>query len=119
MVDMLDSSVAAFCVILCNLIRALRRILTLALLILKDKVSFVRMEELSPRQLAVKQLKEKFVKAMRGNNAEEVLQILNTGKLDIDTVLEVEDPSMVLASYKQGRVKKYIYIYYCLFTSII
>ncbi|KAK2921206.1 hypothetical protein Q8A73_000691 [Channa argus] len=61
-----------------------------------------RMEELSPRQHALKQLKNRFLKALQDNNAEEVLQILHTGKLDIDTVLEVEDPSMVLASYKQG-----------------
>uniref|UniRef100_A0A8D3ARS4 Ankyrin repeat and SOCS box containing 4 n=2 Tax=Scophthalmus maximus TaxID=52904 RepID=A0A8D3ARS4_SCOMX len=60
------------------------------------------MEELSPSQLAVKQLKMKFVEALRANDAREVLRILHTGKLDIDTVLEVEDPSNVLASYKQG-----------------
>uniref|UniRef100_A0A3Q3KJ68 SOCS box domain-containing protein n=2 Tax=Monopterus albus TaxID=43700 RepID=A0A3Q3KJ68_MONAL len=60
------------------------------------------MEELSPRQLAVKQLKRRFLQALQANNAQEVQQILHTGKLDIDTVLEVEDPSMVLASYKQG-----------------
>lgn len=61
------------------------------------------MEELSPSQLAVKQLKMKFVEALRANDAREVLRILHTGKLDIDTVLEVEDPSNVLASYKQGK----------------
>ncbi|CAB1443104.1 unnamed protein product [Pleuronectes platessa] len=60
------------------------------------------MEEFSPRQLAVKQLKLKFLEALQTNNAQEVLQILHTGEIDIDTVLEVEDPSMVLASYKQG-----------------
>uniref|UniRef100_A0A3P9K1R6 Ankyrin repeat and SOCS box containing 4 n=1 Tax=Oryzias latipes TaxID=8090 RepID=A0A3P9K1R6_ORYLA len=47
-------------------------------------------------------LKEHFVQALKANNAEEVLKILHTGNLDIDTVLEVDDPSMVLASYKQG-----------------
>uniref|UniRef100_A0A667ZJ89 Ankyrin repeat and SOCS box containing 4 n=1 Tax=Myripristis murdjan TaxID=586833 RepID=A0A667ZJ89_9TELE len=36
------------------------------------------------------------------NDAQEVLHILHTTNLDIDTVLEVEDCSMVLASYKQG-----------------
>ncbi|XP_018522559.2 ankyrin repeat and SOCS box protein 4 [Lates calcarifer] len=60
------------------------------------------MEELSPRQQAVKQLKQKFLKALQANDSQEVMQILHTGKLDIDTVLEVEDPSMILASYKQG-----------------
>ncbi|XP_074470115.1 ankyrin repeat and SOCS box protein 4 [Sebastes fasciatus] len=60
------------------------------------------MEELSPKQLAVKQLKRRFLEALQANDAQEVVQILHTGKLDIDIVLEVEDPSMVLASYKQG-----------------
>lgn len=62
------------------------------------------MEELSPRQLAVKQLKQQFLEALQANNAQEVMEILHTGKLDIDTVLEVDDPSMALASYKQGEV---------------
>lgn len=61
------------------------------------------MEELSPRQLAVKQLKQQFLEALQADNAQEVLEILHTGKLDVDTVLEVDDPSMVLASYKQGK----------------
>lgn len=61
------------------------------------------MEELSPRQLAVKQLKLQFLEALQADHAQEVLQILHTGKLDIDTVLEVDDPSMILASYKQGK----------------
>lgn len=61
------------------------------------------MDELSPRQLAVKQLKLQFLEALQADHAQEVLQILHTGKLDIDTVLEVDDPSMVLASYKQGK----------------
>lgn len=59
--------------------------------------------ELSPRQLALKKLKQQFLEALQANNAQKVLQILHTCKLDIDTVLEVEDPSMVLASYKQGK----------------
>lgn len=63
------------------------------------------MEKLSRRQLAVKQLKEQFTVALQTNNTEEVLQILHTGKLDIDTVLEVDDPSMILASYKQGEME--------------
>ncbi|KAM9340067.1 ankyrin repeat and SOCS box protein 4 [Symphorus nematophorus] len=60
------------------------------------------MEELSPRQLAVKQLKHQFLEALEANDTQEVLQILHNGRLDIDTVLELEDPDMVLASYKQG-----------------
>nr|XP_020487233.1 ankyrin repeat and SOCS box protein 4 [Labrus bergylta] len=60
------------------------------------------MEELSPSQLAVRQLKKQFLEALQANNAEQVLQILHTGKLDINVVLEVDDPGMILASYKQG-----------------
>ncbi|XP_057683680.1 ankyrin repeat and SOCS box protein 4 [Corythoichthys intestinalis] len=60
------------------------------------------MEELSPTQLAVKQLKKRYLEALQSNNAQEVVSILRTKKIDIDTVLEVDDPGMVLASYKQG-----------------
>ncbi|XP_063755700.1 ankyrin repeat and SOCS box protein 4 isoform X2 [Eleginops maclovinus] len=60
------------------------------------------MEEWSPRQPAVKQLKRQFLDALQANDAQEVMKILQDGKLDIDTVLEVDDPSMLLASYKQG-----------------
>ncbi|KAM9838862.1 ankyrin repeat and SOCS box protein 4 [Aulostomus maculatus] len=60
------------------------------------------MEGMSRRQLALKQLKQQYLEALMVNNAQEVLCILHTGKVDIDAVLEVEDPSMVLASYKQG-----------------
>lgn len=61
------------------------------------------MEELGPRPAADRRLKQQFLDALRANDAQEVTRILRTGKLDIDTVMEVDDPSMVLASYKQGR----------------
>lgn len=95
MVDLLAALIIAICTFISNLIHALRTVIE------SDPADF--MEELSPRQLAVKQLKEQFLLALQANNAQEVLQILHTGKLDIDTVLEVDDPSMVLASYKQGE----------------
>ena len=60
-------------------------------------------EELSPRQLAAKELKARFLAALQRNDGRAVLEILYHSNLDIDTVLEVEDRSMVLASYKQGR----------------
>ena len=63
------------------------------------------MEDLSSKQQAVKQLKQRLLEALQANKAQEVMQILRTEKLDIDTVLEVDDPSMVLASYKQGEDK--------------
>lgn len=61
------------------------------------------MEELRVRQVSDKQLKQQFLDALRANNTQEVMRILHTRKLDIDTVMEVDDPSMVLASYKQGK----------------
>lgn len=64
------------------------------------------MEELSPRQAAVKQLKRRLLEAIGANDAQEVMKILHGGKIDIDAVLEVEDPGMVLASYKQGEEEK-------------
>lgn len=46
-------------------------------------------------------LKRRFLEALQADDAEQVQQILDTG-LDINTVLDVDDPSLVLASYKQG-----------------
>uniref|UniRef100_A0A8C6S3P8 Ankyrin repeat and SOCS box containing 4 n=1 Tax=Neogobius melanostomus TaxID=47308 RepID=A0A8C6S3P8_9GOBI len=48
------------------------------------------------------QLKRRFLEALQADDTGQVRQILDTGRLDIDTVLEVDDPSMLLASYKQG-----------------
>uniref|UniRef100_A0A3B4AAU6 SOCS box domain-containing protein n=1 Tax=Periophthalmus magnuspinnatus TaxID=409849 RepID=A0A3B4AAU6_9GOBI len=44
----------------------------------------------------------RFLEALQADDARQVQQILATGRLDIDTVLEVDDPNMLLASYKQG-----------------
>ncbi|XP_061598676.1 ankyrin repeat and SOCS box protein 4 [Cololabis saira] len=101
MLDILDSFILAVCTFISNLLHALRTILQF------EPAGFATqipdfMEELSPRQQAVKHLKEKFLQALQANNADAALQILHTGKLDIDAVLEVDDPNMVLASYKQG-----------------
>ncbi|XP_020562764.1 ankyrin repeat and SOCS box protein 4 isoform X1 [Oryzias latipes] len=98
MQEMLYSFISFICVFVSNLLHALRT----ALESMQDPTGYEFMEELSSRNLAVKQLKEHFVQALKANNAAEVLKILHTGNLDIDTVLEVDDPSMVLASYKQG-----------------
>ncbi|XP_041812000.1 ankyrin repeat and SOCS box protein 4 [Chelmon rostratus] len=105
---MVDTFVVAICAFIYNLLHAVWRTLVsepagLAAPYRERGRSFGEfMEELSPRQLAVKQLRQQFLQALQANNAQEVLQMLHTRKLDIDTVLEVEDPSMVLASYKQG-----------------
>lgn len=106
---MVDTFITAICAFIYNILHAVWRILVseppgLAVPYGEQGLYFREfMEELSPRQLAVNQLKQQFLEALQANNAQEVLQILHTGKLDIDTVLEVEDPSMVLASYKQGK----------------
>ncbi|KAL2080275.1 hypothetical protein ACEWY4_024068 [Coilia grayii] len=54
------------------------------------------------REQALRQLKARFLRALQENDAEEVETILDTTSIDIDTVFEVEDQNMVLASYKQG-----------------
>lgn len=106
---MVDTFIITLCAFVSNLLHAVWRTLVSAPAGLavprEDRGPSLGefMEQLSPRQLAVKQLKQQFLEALKANNAQEVLQILHTGKLDIDTVLEVEDPSMVLASYKQGE----------------
>lgn len=102
MQEMLYSFISFICVFVSNLLHALRT----ALESMQDPTGYEFMEELSSRNLAVKQLKEHFVQALKANNAAEVLKILHTGNLDIDTVLEVDDPSMVLASYKQGEKER-------------
>ncbi|XP_053719271.1 ankyrin repeat and SOCS box protein 4-like [Synchiropus splendidus] len=60
------------------------------------------MEEVHVRKADLEQWKQKYLEAIQANDAPEVHRILRTGRLDVDTVLEVEDPGMVLASYKQG-----------------
>ncbi|XP_017548344.1 ankyrin repeat and SOCS box protein 4 isoform X1 [Pygocentrus nattereri] len=56
----------------------------------------------SRRSEAVQQLKSRFLEALKRNDAAEVEKFLRTTNIDIDTVLDVKDTSMVLASYKQG-----------------
>ncbi|KAM9824088.1 ankyrin repeat and SOCS box protein 4-like [Neosynchiropus ocellatus] len=60
-------------------------------------------EEKNPANLEVKLWKQKYLKAIQANDAQKVLWILQTNKLHTDSVLEVDDPAMVLASYKQGH----------------
>lgn len=102
---MLNSFIITICAFISNLLHAVWRTVVSEPAGLAERGPSFRefMEELSPRQQAVKQLKQKFLKALQANDSQEVMQILHTGKLDIDTVLEVEDPSMILASYKQGK----------------
>lgn len=115
MVGMLESFIVNICALLSNILRALWTILASK----PDDLAALGplhrdfMEDLSPRKLAEKQLKQRFLEALQTNNAQEVLEILQTSKLDIDVVLEVEDPSMVLASYKQGAGKLCAFVSVC------
>lgn len=70
----------------------------------EEKGQWAMEELLTPRQHTARQIKARFLEALQTNNVTEVLEILYTTNLDIDTVLEVEDKRMVLASYKQGRI---------------
>lgn len=64
---------------------------------------FMEEEEACPRRAAVRQLKQRLLEAVQANDGRQVEEILRPGEIDVDTVLEVEDPAMVLASYKQGE----------------
>ncbi|XP_054619668.1 ankyrin repeat and SOCS box protein 4 [Dunckerocampus dactyliophorus] len=104
---MLESFIIVLCTCISNLLHAVRRVFVAELAGVanvgqRPSCQEVFMEDLSSKQVAVKQLKQQYLEALQANDAQEVLRILHTSKLDIDTVLEVDDPSMVLASYKQG-----------------
>lgn len=60
-------------------------------------------EEACPRRAAVRHLKRRLLEAVQTNDARQVVEILRRREIDVDAVLEVEDPGMVLASYKQGE----------------
>lgn len=60
-------------------------------------------EAACPRRAAVRQLKQRLLEAVQANDGREVEEILRRREIDVDAVLEVEDPAMVLASYKQGE----------------
>ncbi|XP_072269002.1 ankyrin repeat and SOCS box protein 4 isoform X2 [Pyxicephalus adspersus] len=55
-----------------------------------------------PRYLSNKILKETFLKALQANDYVAVENLLNEGNTDVDTVFEVEDEKLILASYKAG-----------------
>lgn len=60
-------------------------------------------QTLSRRERADNILKARFLEALTRNDAAEVAKILRTTSIEIDTVLDVEDRDMILASYKQGN----------------
>lgn len=54
---------------------------------------------------AAKLVKRNFLEALKSNDSGKLKAILIQRQIDVDTVFEVEDENMVLASYKQGKKK--------------
>lgn len=52
---------------------------------------------------AAKLVKKNFLEAIKSNDFRKLETILIQKQIDVDTVFEVEDENMVLASYKQGK----------------
>lgn len=50
-----------------------------------------------------KLVKKNFLDALKSNDFEKLKDILTQRQIDVDTVFEVDDENMVLASYKQGK----------------
>lgn len=55
------------------------------------------------RNAAAKLVKKAFLEALKSNDYETLEELLNQKKIDVDTVFEVEDENLILASYKQGK----------------
>lgn len=60
------------------------------------------MENESSQGKAARTLKETFFQVLLSNDYSALKEILRQKKIDVDTVFEVEDEDMILASYKQG-----------------
>lgn len=55
------------------------------------------------RAAAAKLVKKAFLEALKSNDFETLEELLSQKKIDVDTVFEVEDENLILASYKQGK----------------
>lgn len=55
------------------------------------------------KSAAAKLVKKNFLEALKSNDFGKLKAILIQRQIDVDTVFEVEDENMVLASYKQGK----------------
>ncbi|XP_048848845.1 ankyrin repeat and SOCS box protein 4 isoform X2 [Brienomyrus brachyistius] len=62
----------------------------------------VQMIKPDSREEAERKLKARFLQALQCDDVDEVHRILHNTNIDIDGVFDVEDRSMILASYKQG-----------------
>ncbi|XP_078094066.1 ankyrin repeat and SOCS box protein 4 isoform X2 [Mustelus asterias] len=60
------------------------------------------MEVESSQARADRILKATFLQALQNNDCKTLKEILSKKKIDVDTIFEVEDETMILASYKQG-----------------
>uniref|UniRef100_UPI00398E7542 ankyrin repeat and SOCS box protein 4 isoform X2 n=1 Tax=Pristiophorus japonicus TaxID=55135 RepID=UPI00398E7542 len=60
------------------------------------------MELESSQTCAARILKATFLQALQNNDCQTLKEILRKKTIDVDTVFEVEDETMILASYKQG-----------------
>lgn len=66
------------------------------------------MEDTEPTTRAsTKITKKTFLEALMANDFGKLKALLVQKKIDVDTVFEVEDENMVLASYKQGKNTEY------------
>lgn len=61
------------------------------------------MEERITRCMAEKLAKKTFLEALKSNDYKTMEDLLLEKQIDVDTVFEVEDENLILASYKQGK----------------
>lgn len=61
------------------------------------------MEERITRAAAAKLMKKNFLEALKSNDYKTLEDLLIQKQIDVDTVFEVEDENLILASYKQGK----------------
>lgn len=60
-------------------------------------------EGIITRVADAKLVKKAFLEALKSNDFETLEELLSQKKIDVDTVFEVEDENLILASYKQGK----------------
>lgn len=61
------------------------------------------MGETITRTATAKLMKKAFLEALQSNDYRTLEELLAQKQIDVDTVFEVEDENLLLASYKQGK----------------
>lgn len=61
------------------------------------------MGETMTRAATAKLIKKAFLDALQSNDYKSLEEFLIQKQIDVDTVFEVEDENLLLASYKQGK----------------